>query len=59
MAIVRNHSANMLSGTVCVPDTTISFQATNKLHCLASGDEQACHSIRRRVRYAMCASNPF
>ena len=56
-AVLRNHSVDiMVPGTSCVPATTISFQATNKLHCIASGDEQACYPIHCRVRYGMCIS---
>ena len=50
-ADLRNHSVDIkVPGTSCVPATTISFQATNKLHCIASGDEQACYPIHCRVR---------
>ena len=54
---LRNHSVDiMVPRTSCVPATTISFQATYKLHCIASGDEQACYPIHCRVRYGMCIS---
>jgi len=56
--VVFSNASDMmiLVDAASTPVTNVTVQAANRPHRLSSGAEQACHSIHRRIRYAIRAS---